>query len=60
MNAYICLPEKLYSGIEPEKLKNVFHQNLDKYFFYYELEVCCTNNIANSQVIFMGEAKSDS
>lgn len=60
MNAYICLPEKLYSGIESEKLKNVFHQNLDKYFFYYELEVCCTNNIANPQVIFMGEAKSDS
>ena len=60
MNAYILLPEKLYSGIDVEKFKKVFRQNIDKYFFYYELEVYGKKNIKTSQVIFMGEPKSDS
>ncbi len=60
MNAYILLPEKLYSGIDVEKFKNVFRQNLDRYFFYYELEVYSKRDLKTSQVIFMGEPKSKS
>lgn len=60
MKAYICLPTKYYEGTDVEKLKKVFHQNIDKFFFYYELEVCCGNDLKIPQVIFMGDTKSSS
>jgi SpoVK/Ycf46/Vps4 family AAA+-type ATPase len=60
MNAYICLPKQMYSGIDVNKFKKVFHQNLDKYFLYYDLDVYSKNNINKPQVIFMGEPKLES
>ena len=60
MKAYICLPAKYYEETDLEKLKKLLHQNIDKFFFYYELEVCRGNDLKVPQVIFMGDTKSSS
>lgn len=60
MKAYICLPEKIYSGIQVDKLEKVFHQNLDRFFSPYKLKIYSSKVADKPSVIFMGEPKSSS
>ena len=60
MKAYIILPNKLYEGTDIEKLEKVFRQNIDQFFYFYELETYSRDDLDVPQVIFMGEPKSNS
>ena len=60
MNAFICLPYDLCVGIDIDKFKKVFHQNLDKFFPPYDVEVVCQKGLTKPLVVFMGDPKNQS
>lgn len=56
---YIGLPRALHSSIDESKLKTVFHQNIDKYFADYDIEVYSNDSVSVPIVIFMNGAKKE-
>ena len=50
---YIGLPKALYNWADEQKLKEVFHSNVDKYFEKYDISIYTNTVINTPSVIFM-------
>ncbi len=59
MNAFILLPKEVYLTIDTVKFEKVFRQNLDKYFYDYDLAIYGKSTLTTSQVIFMDDVKDN-